>query len=362
MQMGVLLYNGFMPEIKDPPAPDVSHWKYPITFYALDPMPWLIFTKATEGENIIDSSFHEFWYSFLLYGIRRGAYHFLRPGDIGNNAQLFINIVTLERYTDRDFFVLDVEDVGNTSYDVIQFVDHVERETGIQPIVYSSAEIIRQILRGASPPAWFKDVKWWIAGYPNDPDPFTEIPDYYIPAGVPRENVIAWQYSEKGRWNGIPGNVDLNLLSQWWIEEIDLQPPQGVPMPDFRYSITPFYSNGCSIRADHNVYAAKVGALPYGEYAYGDVDWIAPENGDLVNAGDRWLQIVKPDGTVFGWIAEIHLGKRSATIVEINPPPIEPPPTGKPNQLSVDVDYVDGKLIGTVSGTAGGVDFLHEFT
>lgn len=355
-----------LPIIKHPPCPDVSHWKRPINFPALDPKPWLMFTKATESDNILDVMFYEWWKEIRRHGMRRGGFHFLRPGDIGNQADFFVEVISNAGYDNDDIIVLDVEDGENELRDVIQWLEHVERETGKRPIIYSSAIIINVMLLGFAPPAWFNDYYWWLAGYPFEPDKYDEIWSDYIPRGVRRENVCAWQYSEKGRWPGITGNVDLNLLSPWWIDEINLLPPiQGEPMPTFIYSFTPAKSAGSQVRKDHTVLSDKsANAIPFGTFAYGDVKWIAPADGDSVKKGDTWLEIKKDDGAVIGWVAEIHLGVRYGTVNEINPPG-DPDPTPEPNpdtnRLEVNVQYIGGKLIGSVSGNAQGIDFFHEF-
>ena len=59
----------------------------------------------------------------------------------------------------------------------------------------------------ARPPVWAKDYPLWLAQYPNQYAPGMQPT---LPRGWFRWTF--WQYSEKGRVNGINANVDLNLF------------------------------------------------------------------------------------------------------------------------------------------------------
>jgi LysM repeat protein len=61
---------------------------------------------------------------------------------------------------------------------------------------------------GGGPPAWAKDYPLWLAQYPNN---YVEDSKPYLPRGW--YNWKFWQYSEKGKVNGINANVDLNVFN-----------------------------------------------------------------------------------------------------------------------------------------------------
>lgn len=55
-----------------------------------------------------------------------------------------------------------------------------------------------------------------------------------VPKGVPADNVMTWQFSEKGQIAGIPGRVDLNYMKRWYFEEVfqgQVPPPSPYPIP-----------------------------------------------------------------------------------------------------------------------------------
>lgn len=106
-----------------------------------------------------------------------------------------------------------------------------------------------------------------------------------------------------------------------------------MPETDYTYSITPTGSLGSKVRPEPDTGNTSNLTLPYGRYAYGNRKLTIAEDkfegGVQVNrAGDVWLVVLEVNGTLLpqpGYIAEIHLGTRYATITQINtPPPTEP--------------------------------------
>jgi hypothetical protein len=109
-------------------------------------------------------------------------------------------------------------------------------------------------------------------------------------------------------------------------------------MLDYLYSITPTELTGSKVRPEPDTgnTALAIG-LPLGKYAYGNRRiTIAEDKYEIINgestqvnkAGDVWLEVLEVDGTKLtqqGYIAEIHLGQRFATITELGtPPPTDP--------------------------------------
>ena len=104
-------------------------------------------------------------------------------------------------------------------------------------------------------------------------------------------------------------------------------------MTDYIYSITPTGSAGSKVRTEPDTGNTSNLTLPFGKYAYGNKKLTIAEDkfegGDQVNkAGDVWLEVLEVNGTQLpqpGYIAETHLGRRYATIKQINDSPEEPP-------------------------------------
>ena len=338
-------------KLKYPPMIDVSYWTI-INWAALTPLPWVIVAKASEGDwrtsigAFEDPRFRSHALNIKARGIRRSAYHFMRPGDIGNQANFFIKTIRSAGFnpsTFGDFVVLDWEDRGNTLADAKQFLEHVEREIGAKPIIYSSAAIV-ETLYGAVPPSWFYDYWWWPAGYPlPNADAFASIPRGYIPRGLTIENVCAWQYDEDGVIAGIQGNKnDLNWMNPLWMAAIRLTPPTGGNNMSYLYSIKPLFADGLKVRSGHEVTSVNVlSTLPYGKYGFGNQKWIAEADGVNVKKGDEWLEVLELDGRTFiGWVAGIHFGRAVGEITQIgepNPIPVPIPVPGD-QRASVTID------------------------
>lgn len=329
--------------IKRPVFLDISYWTI-VEWDALTPLPWLVIAKASEGFQssvgaFQDPRFQSHAKNIKRKGIRRGAYHFLRPGDIGNQAEFFLSCIKEAGFDQNDLLVLDWEDEGNTLKEALQWLEHVERVTGQRPMIYSSAKVVQRLYENMPAPTWFPKYKWWLAGYPlPNADRFDSIPSWYIPRGLLLEHVAAWQYDEDGVYAGIQGNkIDLNWMNPTWIESINLKAPEGGTVTTFAFSITPTNTTGSKVRPEPDIGSTPLTiALPYGRYAYGNrritIAEDKFENNIQVNkAGDIWLEVLEVNGTpltVPAYIAEIHLGTRYARITQLGTPP-EPPTPAK---------------------------------
>lgn len=159
------------------------------------------FIKATDGQAWIDPQYRRNWYYAKKHGLVRGAYHFYRPGiSAALQAENFLGIVKLEKGDLPP--VLDVEiNNGLSRIEIIKGVQTwltiVESRTGVKPIIYSNASFYNDNLMGL-----FDKYPLWVAHY------------FAVERG-PRVTLDwhFWQHSEKGRVNGIRGNVDFNVYS-----------------------------------------------------------------------------------------------------------------------------------------------------
>jgi LysM repeat protein len=86
----------------------------------------------------------------------------------------------------------------------------VEAASGKKPIIYSGQYFLQDYLSeaGGGPPSWAKDYALWLAQYPNQ---YTPGMQPFLPRGWFKWTF--WQYSEKGRINGINADVDLNVFN-----------------------------------------------------------------------------------------------------------------------------------------------------
>jgi LysM repeat protein len=90
------------------------------------------------------------------------------------------------------------------------WLDRVESVFGRKPIIYSGQFFLQDYLsvQGGGPPAWARDYPLWLAQYPNV---YVEGSQPFLPRGWFKWTF--WQYSDKGRVNGINAAVDLDVFN-----------------------------------------------------------------------------------------------------------------------------------------------------
>jgi len=199
------------------PGIDVSYWNAGIDWPKVRATGQrFVFTKATEGDGYQDPTFDDNWTGAKAAGLLRGAYHFFHPNmDAKKQAKNFIDYVR-ERNDDGELpHVLDLEAHDNQLKDKIisrvkTWLDEVEKAFGRKPIIYSGQYFLQDHFSeaGGGPPAWAKEYPLWLAQFPNT---FVEGSKPFLPRGW--FNWTFWQYSEKGRVNGVNTLVDLNLFN-----------------------------------------------------------------------------------------------------------------------------------------------------
>jgi GH25 family lysozyme M1 (1,4-beta-N-acetylmuramidase) len=199
------------------PGIDVSYWNAGIDWPKVRATGQrFVFAKASEGSSYSDPTFDDNWRGAKSAGLLRGAYHFFRCNiDPKKQATRFIDYVQSMNDNGELPPVLDLEtNDGQTKDKIIEraktWLDLVETAFGKKPIIYSGQYFLQDYFSeaGGGPPAWAKDHPLWLAQYPNQ----------YIPGmrpSLPRGwfKWTFWQYSDKGRVNGINARVDLNVFN-----------------------------------------------------------------------------------------------------------------------------------------------------
>jgi lysozyme len=155
--------------------------------------------KATEGGNFIDKKFQHNWEELSKVGLTKGAYHFFRPKTSPQiQADNFIRTVKLKKGDLPP--VVDVEVMDGVNSDQIRknlkiFLNLIEKHYKVKPIIYSSPGFYSKILKND-----FLEYPFWIS--------------HLAESGVVL-NIYKWkfwQYSDKGRIDGINGSIDLNVF------------------------------------------------------------------------------------------------------------------------------------------------------
>ncbi len=159
-----------------------------------------VFIKATEGLGNEDAFFQRNWRKAKMAGVTRGAYHFFLATKSGKEqAENFISSVNLESGDLPP--VLDVEQAYGVPADklrerVKEWIDVVQNNYGIIPIIYTNVEFYKQYLKDD-----FDRYPLWVAHYLQK-----ERPRIY-------RDWNFWQHSEGGRVNGIVTKVDFNVFN-----------------------------------------------------------------------------------------------------------------------------------------------------
>lgn len=206
-----LLYNGFLrfnyPSYSEYPVQgiDVSNHQQEIDWSKLDKKRVkFALIKATEGGDFKDKSFAKNWERARAQGIIVGAYHFFTFCRSGREqAENYIESVPVLPNTLPP--AIDLEYSGNckltkTKEELLQDIDTficiVERHYQKKVLIYVLDNFYNEFLVGKYPenPLWLRDV-------------------YRKPLISENRVWTFWQYSNRGRLDGIEGFVDLNVFN-----------------------------------------------------------------------------------------------------------------------------------------------------
>jgi lysozyme len=185
---------------------DVSHYQGMINWDQVEMMDdkaiSFVFIRATQGDDGLDKYFKYNWKKAKEKGIVRGAYHYYRPNENSTKqAERFIRRVEIE---DGDLPpVLDIEKFSRIQSNeslrkgLKNWLDLVEAHYGVRPIIYSGASHYQDLLQHEL----FEDYIFWIANYNKVDRPLRS-----------EKRWTFWQFSDKGKINGIEGDTDLNVF------------------------------------------------------------------------------------------------------------------------------------------------------
>lgn len=176
---------------------DISHHNQIYNWQGIKSNSKFCIIKATEGSTFRDPKFNTNWVNSKNHKITRGAYHFFKPGiSAKKQFENFKNKVKLEKGDLPP--VLDVELKEADMNQVNEWLRLAENHYGVKPIVYSDYLFFKIFMDGKlnnSYPLWLhlKD-------------------DYGFKPSFNNYDCIIWQYDQKGKMQGIKGDVDLNTF------------------------------------------------------------------------------------------------------------------------------------------------------
>ncbi len=188
---------------------DVSKWQADIDWRKLRKSGIdFAYIKATEGGDLKDDRFDEYWRQSRQAGIPRGAYHFYYFCTTPEKqAAWFIRNTPKERGALPP--VLDIEwnhasptckkrpDPATVRKNMKIFMDRVEAHYGRKPMIYTTVDFHRENLVGH-----FSDYTFWVRSVADHPDNIYAQRDWHF-----------WQYTGTGIVPGIQGDTDINVFA-----------------------------------------------------------------------------------------------------------------------------------------------------
>ena len=188
---------------------DVSNWQGHINYAEVrDAGIQVVYIKASQGTNIKDAYFDINYENAKANGLRVGFYHYLTATSTEQareEANYFVSVISGK--TPDCKLVLDYETFGGVGREEINniartFMERVEELTNKEVILYSDLSNTRSTFDTSLA----EDYDLWIAYY--------EDRNRLINIETSWNTYIGIQYTDRGRVNGINGNVDRDLYTE----------------------------------------------------------------------------------------------------------------------------------------------------
>ena len=183
---------------------DVSNYQKDINWEATahDPNIKYVYIKATEGATHKQHRYRRNLENARRHGVKVGSYHFMRTST--PIQKQFENFISMVRPDEQDLVpLLDVETregwtIKQLQDSVMKFAQLLEQYYGCKPMIYTSSSYFNNYLG-----AQFARYPLFIARYSKSE------PQLYFGA-----KWILWQFSDRGRIDGIDAFVDLSRFNR----------------------------------------------------------------------------------------------------------------------------------------------------
>lgn len=182
---------------------DVSHYQGDIDWDAVAETNEIsyVYIKCSEGESLTDEYYQQNIEGARRVGLKVGSYHYYRP-DADADAQ-FNNLTSQIQISNQDLApIIDIEKRGSKPQeqfiaDLKKFLERIEKTYKCKPVLYTFHNFYNRYLSGE-----FKNYRFMIARYRSDAPQLDDGKDYE-----------AWQYTQRGKINGIRGYVDRSQIT-----------------------------------------------------------------------------------------------------------------------------------------------------
>lgn len=187
---------------------DVSHhngdidWEKVSSYNAHHSAIKFCFIKSTEGVDHIDTKYSSNWSALKERNIVRGAYHFFNTkSDPRLQALNYILQVKLEAgdmppILDFENGVRGSRNKRKLAENLGIWINLIEKHYGVKPIIYTNKYLYKEYIE-----EHYKEYPIWISQYNTN-----ALNGYFD------EHLAFWQYSMKGKVEGINTDVDFNVF------------------------------------------------------------------------------------------------------------------------------------------------------
>lgn len=233
--------------------------------------------KATEGTGYINPSCDKHVQQALNLGKKAGFYHYAQNAQNAarQEAEFFIN--NCKGYFGKGIPVLDWEEsVGDVEW-ALEWLQTVERETGVKPMIYMSKSVVNTYDWSSVANAGYG---LWVAKYKGyDPIYNYDMSNVGVEPNVNHWTFYAmWQFTSSGCLDGYSGKLDCNVFygdeTAWdkyagVADNVADQPaePTPAPQPTLKHHIGEYVNFGSCYASS----TAKVGWPPNGEALVPDI-------------------------------------------------------------------------------------------
>lgn len=193
---------------------DISKWQGKIDFRRVKEAGIrVVYIKATQGTSYVDPDFERNYRDAEKEGLAIGFYHYVTArttAEARNEARFFASHI--KGKTQHAKPAMDFEDFGDLTRTeireiAIQFLITLEQETHHEPVIYSDASNASHKFADDR----LRKYPLWIADYGVDRPDMENIWHYWS----------GWQYTDRGRIDGISGDVDEDRFKKSILLDID---------------------------------------------------------------------------------------------------------------------------------------------
>ena len=300
------LYNGI----------DVSEWQGTINFEQVaNSGIEIVYIRASEGTEYVDPYFKENYEKAKENGLKIGFYHFLTATNIEEaraEAEFFVSNIKgtePECKLAMDFEIFDnlsAEEVNEISQ---AFLETVQNLSGKECVIYSDAYNAREVFSQELAEKY----AIWVA-------------DYFVEEPEDNGKWLSWvgfQYTDRGRVEGIDGNVDKDYFTNGILLNSTSKIPEDITedkQQEFKYIIIESGNTLSQIAEEYNTsyeYLARINNIANPNLIYTGQELKVPVlEKDAINDTSHRLYIVKRGNTLTGISQEFNVSIES--IVELN--------------------------------------------